>query len=125
MMRYVGLAVFACICFLGGYFTGQWTTFKAPAVITLLEAMAYKSAEFSQQMSSVELHTQSFKALSLIREVNDKNRAQIEAAFLAQIEQDINSLEEMMKDPAYGAISAIIQSNIKLLKSALGDKTPN
>ena len=115
MIKYAGLAIFACICFLGGYFTGQWTTFRGPMVDAVLE----RQSQFFQRYHDIENHTNSYVVLRVIRKITPENHAEFDKIYSDQVQQDVASLESMLNDSAYFPYESIIKLNIKLLKSTL------
>jgi hypothetical protein len=112
MIRYVGLAIFACICFLGGYFTGQWTTFKQPVV----DALVNKQAEFFQAAQHIQSYGCSAEMLRLVRSINSENHAQFEQAWLKEVQRGIKDLEEMQANPASQPYALIIKTELVRLK---------
>ena len=113
MIKYIGLAIFACICFLGGYFTGQWTTFKHPVV----DALINKQAEFFQTAQHIHDYGCSAEMLRLVKSINSENRAQFEQTWLEQVQQGIKDLEQMQKNPASQPYAALISAELSRLKS--------
>jgi meiotically up-regulated gene 157 (Mug157) protein len=113
MIRYIGFAVFACICFLGGYFTGQWTTFRNPAADSFLT----QQAVFLARAYEIERYGYSAETLKLIKSINTENHAQFEAAYSEQVKQNISTLEAMQADKSLKPYNLIIQTQLKRLKS--------
>jgi len=113
MIKYIGLAVFACICFLAGYFTGQWTTFKHPVVDALID----KQAEFYQNAQNIHNYGCTAEMFRLAKSINSENHAQFEQVWLEQVQQGIKDLEQMQKNPASQPYAALINSELSRLKA--------
>ena len=117
MIKYFGLAIFGCTCFLVGYFTGQFTTFSNPAFDRLL------NQQFSiyQHGNEIFYYRTPADSLRLINKITPENQPKFRRFYIDQTTENLNALNKMLAEEKHEPYKMLIESQIKYLKESLGE----